>query len=58
MDTSYEIRVTVNSAVPLTDEIALNTGEVVKADQSFVGEYNTSDAQAFSVTILNNLSSM
>jgi hypothetical protein len=58
VDTGYEIRVTVNSAVPLTDEIALNTGEVVKADQSFVGEYNTSDAQAFDIKVLNNLSSM
>ncbi len=58
VDTGYEVRVTINSAVPLTDEIALNTGEVSKADQSFIGEFNTSDSQAFDIKVINNLSSM
>lgn len=56
--TSYELRVTLNNVKFTEHPTNLNTGEIVYADGKMVAQYDSSDAQQFSVSVINNVSSI
>lgn len=57
-DTTYEMRVTLNNLKITESPIALKSGEILFQEQKQIATYDTADAQAVSVTILNNLSTI
>ena len=50
---SYEFRVTINNLKFMETPVPLKTGEIIYAEGKLVGQYDTSDAQAFDVKVLN-----
>jgi hypothetical protein len=55
---TYELRITINAFKFKSNPVKSKFGDVLYAEGKLIPDYNTSDAQAFDIKVINNLSTI